>query len=200
MDRYSRTVAYLKVLLPLAALALLSTLFLISRGSQTDAVIPFAQKEIEDRMQGQQLTDPFFAGTTSDGHEITVMAAIGRPRLENGSGAMATELQAEIRMATGGQMDLIADLGSVRPDEDLLRFEGNVEITSTDGLIVTTDVLNATLSGINASSPGPVSAIGPIGDLNAGSMEISTKSKDGPVQMLFKDGVKLVYDPQKSER
>ena len=58
MDRYSRMVTFLKVLLPLAALALLSTLFLISRGINTKATIPFAAHEIEERMRGQQITAP----------------------------------------------------------------------------------------------------------------------------------------------
>ena len=86
MDRYSRTVAYLKVLLPLTALALLSTLFLISRGIDTEAVIPFAQKDIEERMRGQQLTAPFFSGTTSGGDEIMVTASTARPGGSSGSG------------------------------------------------------------------------------------------------------------------
>jgi len=65
---------------------------------------------------------------------------------------------------------------------------------------VTTDLLNATLSGISADSPGPVQAKGPIGTLNAGTMQLQTKTEGGALHMLFNNGVKLVYDPRKSER
>ncbi|KAE9630927.1 LPS export ABC transporter periplasmic protein LptC [Parasedimentitalea maritima] len=199
MDRYSRMVAFLKVLLPLTALVLLSTLFLISRGVDTDATIPFAEHEIEERMRGQQVTAPFFSGTTAQGDEITVTASIARPG-GLASPAVATDLQAVIKMADGGRLMLTSNSGEVYLDKDIASFSGDVAITSTSGLEVTTDLLNATLSGISANSPGPVKATGPIGVLNAGSMQLETKTQGGPLHMLFNNGVKLVYDPQKSER
>lgn len=199
MDRYSRMVTFLKVILPLAALALLSTLFLISRGVNTEATIPFADHEIEERMRGQQITAPYFSGTTSQGDEITVTASIARPGGPT-SPAVATDLVAVISTADGGRMTLSSDSGAVQLESDMASFSGNVEITSAAGLLVTTDLLNATLSGLSADSPGPVRAIGPIGALNAGTMQLQTKTQGGPLHMLFNNGVKLVYDPRKSER
>jgi lipopolysaccharide export system protein LptC len=200
MDRYSRTVAYLKVLLPLTALALLSTLFLISRGIDTEAVIPFAQKEIEERMRGQQVTAPFFSGTTSQGDQIMVTASTARPGSSSGNGATANDLQAEIRMATGGQMTLASESGSVHPDQDRALFKGNVILTSADGLVVETEELESALSAVSAESPGPVRATGPMGVLTAGQMLVRAESEGAPVQLLFKNRVKLVYDPSKTER
>ncbi len=199
MDHYSRMVAYLKVLLPLAALGLLSTLFLISRGVNTEATIPFAEHEIEERMRGQQITAPFFSGTTAQGDEITVTASIARPGGLT-SPAVATDLVAVIRMTDGDRLTLSSDSGEVQIDKDNASFIGNVEITSAAGLVVTTDLLNATLSNISADSPGPVQAIGPIGTLNAGTMQLRTKTQGGALHMLFNNRVKLVYDPRKSER
>lgn len=200
MDRYSRTVAYLKVLLPLTALALLSTLFLISRGIDTEAVIPFAQKDIEERMRGQQLTAPFFSGTTSGGDEIMVTASTARPGGSSGSGAMASDLEAEIRIAGGGQMTLASDSGTIHPGQDLALFTGNVVLTSADGLVVETEMLETSLSAVRAESPGPVRATGPLGVLTAGQMLVRAESEGAPVQLLFKNRVKLVYDPSKAER
>ncbi|KIC20612.1 LPS export ABC transporter periplasmic protein LptC [Leisingera sp. ANG-Vp] len=199
MDSYSRAVAYLKVLLPLAALVLMSTLFLISRGVNTDAVIPFAQKEIEDRMKGQQVTAPFFSGTTAQGDEIMVTAALARPGGE-GTPAVASNLSAEFNLAQGGRITLASKTGSIHPGRNMAQFTGSVTITSADGLLVETEELNTALSGLEAQSPGPVRATGPIGELTAGNMRIGVKTEGGPVHMLFKDGVKLLYDPQKPER
>ncbi|MFS4581720.1 LPS export ABC transporter periplasmic protein LptC [Phaeobacter sp. C3_T13_0] len=199
MDGYSRLVAYLKVLLPLMALALMSTMFLISRGVNTDAVIPFAQQDLEDRTRGQQITAPFFSGTTAQGDEIMVTAAIARP---GGSGkpATAVNLEAEIRMIDGGRIMLNSETGSLRPDKDMASFRGDVEILTNDGLRITTQELNTTLSAVQADSPGPIQAAGAIGDLTAGAMQIDTKTEGGPVHMVFNNGVKLLYDPQQSER
>ena len=45
---HSRVVGWLKILLPLAALALLSTLFLFSRGSDPTANLPFSETELNE--------------------------------------------------------------------------------------------------------------------------------------------------------
>ena len=199
MDRYSRIVAYLKVILPLVSLVLLSTLFMISRQVSTDPVIPFAKVEIEDRLRGQQVTAPFFTGTTSSGHEITVAAAKALPGSDRAS-ASATDLEAEIRTSEGRSILLLSDNGSILPNEDMARLDGNVRILTSDGTRVETDALEAQLSGLEALSPGTVTATGPIGDFTAGRMRIFTKSKNGPVHIEFTEGVKLVYDPAKVER
>lgn len=199
MDNYSRAVAYLKVLLPLAALVLMSTMFLISRGVNTDAVIPFAQKEIEDRMKGQQVTAPFFSGTTAQGDEIMVTASLARPG-GDGAPAVASNLSAQFDLAEGGRITLASETGAIHPGQDTARFTGSVTITSADGLVVETEELNTALSGLEADSPGPVRATGAIGELTAGNMQIGVKTEGGPVHMLFKNGVKLLYDPQKPER
>ncbi|UWQ91497.1 hypothetical protein QEZ52_01685 [Aliisedimentitalea scapharcae] len=199
MDGYSRIVAFLKVLLPLAALGLLSTLFLISRGSETETKIPFAKREIEERTRDQQVTAPFFSGTTAQGDEIMVTASLARPG-GNDTPAVATDLNARIRMADGSEMTLQSDTGRVRLDKDKASFIGNVEIVSSTGIVINTDRLNTALSGVSGNSPGPITGAGPIGDFTAGTMHFSSKSEGGPVHMLFNEGVKLIYTPQKPER
>ena len=47
--RHTRIVRWLKVALPLAALALLSTLFLVSNRIGGDIDLPYSEGEIEDR-------------------------------------------------------------------------------------------------------------------------------------------------------
>jgi lipopolysaccharide export system protein LptC len=199
MDRHSRAVAYLKVLMPLAALALMSTMFLISRGANTDAVIPFAQQEIEERMKGQQVTAPFFSGISAGGDEIIVTAELARPGI-NGAPAQASALSGNIRLSQGGRITLVSETGTLHPGEGMAVFTGGVTITSTSGMIVQTEELQTALNGLEANSPGPIQAKGPLGDLHAGNMQIGVKTSDGPLHMLFKNGVKLLYDPQKPER
>ena len=168
MDHYSRMVSYLKVLLPLAALALLSTLFLISRNGDTEAVIPFADREIEERMRGQQVTGPFFSGSTSEGDEIWVTASVARASTDDP--VIAKDLEAEIRMVAGGRLTLRSDRGTVHPDQDLARFIGNVEITTDDGMVVQTEALKTQLSAVHAESPGTVVATCDLVQFTAGHM------------------------------
>ena len=75
-DRYSIMVARLKVALPLMALGLLSTLFLVSRAVDPTVAIPFADQEVQDRLKNQQITGPFFSGVSARGDQIAFVADI----------------------------------------------------------------------------------------------------------------------------
>lgn len=199
MDSYSRMVQFLKVLLPLAAIVLLSTVFLLSRSIETDVTGPFSERDMDDRLKGQQVTRPVYTGTTRKGDEIQVSASIARP-----GGAQdpteASDFRGTIRFRNGRVMTLDSDLGSVRPDRGMATFSGNVVITTADGMRVTTDVLNTALDEIRGDAPGTVRGTGPFGDFTAGGMRFGTEKEDGPVHILFTDGVKLIYDPEKPER
>lgn len=198
MDFYSRMIAFLKVALPLLALGILATLFLLSRGINFEAVIPFAEKEIASRMRDQQITAPYFSGTTPSGDEIMVNATLARPGGPD-TPAQAKDVSARLRRADGTGMTLGSDLASVDGRADMATFSGNVRITTTSGLIVTTEELHTALAGISGSTPGTVAATGPMGELTAGRLEFGAKNGNGPLHMLFKDGVKLIYRPEKME-
>lgn len=199
MDRYSRIVSLFKVLLPLAALAILCTLFLLSRSPDIDTAIPFAQQDIEDRLRGQQITRPQFSGVTSNGSEISVTADRANPGSPD-SPPTAENLRARLTSLSGGVLTMTASKGALDFAAETARFAGDVEIASDAGLTLHSALMDVHLTGLSAHSPGPVTGASPMGDLNAGSMRLETKSQGGPVHMLFNNGVKLVYVPQKSER
>ncbi len=59
---HSRLVFWLKILLPLGRLAILSTLFMVSHNFRPEDAIPYADVDIEDRVNEPRLTAPDFAG------------------------------------------------------------------------------------------------------------------------------------------
>ncbi len=199
MDRYSRWVAVLKVALPLAALALLSTLFLLSRSVDPEATIPFAHKDVVDRIRGQQVTGPVYTGVTRSGDELIVTASSASPAIGNAP-AGAVDLMARITRPDGATIQLNADRGTLDNDTDIAAFRDNVVITTSAGYVITTEALDAELKKIAATSPGEIRGTGPLGDFVAGQMQMSTKSDTGAVRILFKGGVKLIYDPKQQER
>ena len=70
----SRLIAWLRVLLPLAALAILSTLFLLGRTPDPDDALPYAEVDAEDMVRDPRMTRPEFAGVSKSGAEVTVTA------------------------------------------------------------------------------------------------------------------------------
>ena len=197
MDRYSRLVALLKVLLPLTALGLLSTLFLLSRNIDPMAAIPFADTEIKERLRGQQITAPFFSGTTDGGDRVTVSAGtmMTLSALDN----EAQDLSAQIDMSSGTRIVLFADTGRFDMKRSTSALSGNVVITTSSGYKLTTDALNAEFDELVIDSPGPVAGTGPLGVLNAGKMHLARRTGDENAHLIFTNGVKLIYDPNTIE-
>jgi len=199
VDRYSRMVQFLKVLLPLAAILLLSTVFLLSRSIDTNVSVPFTQQEIDERLESQMVSQPLYRGTTNKGEEIKVEASRA-VQGGQGSSPTASELNGHYLMKSGREITLASNSGTIRPDKGIATFVGDVVITTTDGMQLTTELLNTSLDEIRGDTPGQVDGTGPIGNFTAGRMTFGTQKKDGPVHIVFTDGVKLVYEPKKAER
>ncbi|MGV6849153.1 MAG: LPS export ABC transporter periplasmic protein LptC [Marinibacterium sp.] len=200
MDSYSRRVAFLKITLPLAALGILSTLFLLSRGGDPNATIPFSDAEIAERVRDQQITAPRFAGSTDRGDQVFLVASKAVPG-KAGEPGEAQNLQGEIRLATGGTVTFQSDRGRVNVPDDSAAFEGHVTITSDTGYILTTDQLTTAIRRVDAVAPGPVAGDGPLGRLTAGAMHLTAPDNDAnQTHLRFTDGVKVVYHPKDEER
>jgi len=200
VDSYSRMIAWLKVILPLAALGLLSTLFLLSRSVNPTSTIPFADTEVEERMRTQQITAPVFAGTTDEGDQIRVTASVVRPGVGEAGRPEAEDLSAQIDLTKGGRINLSAKKGELNTNNNLVIFRGEVVVENSEGYEVRTEELRSALSRIEAETMGPVTATGPLGDLEAGKMQLLSESEEQNVQMIFTNGVKLIYDPKQTER
>jgi len=196
MDRYSRMVQFLKVLLPLAAILLLSMVFLLSRSIETNVSGPFSEQDISARVKSQLVTQPHFRGTTRNGEDIQI-EAVRASRGTADSAPTALQLKGRYGLTNGGVITLDSDTGTLRPDKGQATFSGDVVITTTDGIRVTTDQLNTSLDEIRGDTPGLVQGVGPIGKFSAGRMSFGAEKSDGPVHILFTDGVKLLYEPQK---
>jgi lipopolysaccharide export system protein LptC len=192
-------VQFLKVLLPLVAIVMLSTVFLLSRSIETDVKVPFTQRDIEERLADQIVTRPNYRGTTRKGEEVQIEAIQATQGTEN-SVPTASEFRGRLGLSNGGIITLDSNSGMIRPDKNTATFIGDVVITTTDGIEVTTNLLNTALDEIRGDTPGQVNGTGVIGNFSAGRMTFGTKKKDGPVHIIFTDGVKLIYEPKRAER
>lgn len=195
-DRYTKTVSLLKVLFPLTALALLSTLFLLSRSIDPGQSIPFADKEIQERLRNQQITGPFFSGATSSGDEMSFYAdALTTP--DDALGAnRAINVRATINTAEGATYRLRSGEAEIDLADDRAELRGDVVLTTSNGYELRSDLMTSETSALNVQSPGPVSGKAPFGRLQAGAMEIKKAEDGGSTQLLFTNRVKLVYEPK----
>lgn len=193
---HSKLVALLKVVLPVAALALLSTLFLVSRTIDPSDAIPFAEVDIAERVREPRMTAPTYAGMTTDGASVSVAAAEARPAQDGGAAATAATLRAQIDTPDGGRAELVAATGSLDAAAGLLTLQGKVEITTSTGYHVTTDQVTSALERTDVKTEGTISATTPMGELTAGRMTLNQDTAvKGRYLLLFQDRVKLIYRP-----
>ncbi|TKA97307.1 hypothetical protein FAZ78_06820 [Cereibacter changlensis] len=194
---HSRLVSWLKILLPLVALVMLSTLFLVSRTIDPSDAIPYSEVDIEDRVREPRITAPTYAGITSDGAALTIDAAEVRPGAEGSSDGSALALQAELDTPDGASTRLVAERGALDQASQLLRLEGGVQISTSTGYRLTTDALSAALDVTDVQSPGALAGTTPMGQITAGSMRITQDATAaGGYVIVFGNRVRLIYEPQ----
>lgn len=192
-DNRSRFVAWAKIVLPLVALGLLSTMFLFSRSIDPGDAIPFAGIDVESIAREQRIGGPRFAGTTSDGAALTVAAASARPDPAALKRFIVTDVTAMLALPVSGQFDLRADGAVVDTVAQIVDLSGGVVLTTSTGYRIETDHLSTGIEETSVVSDVEIRATGPIGTLTAGSMRLD-KGEGGYV-LVFKDGVNLIYDP-----
>ncbi|PHQ99049.1 MAG: hypothetical protein COB39_05900 [Marinosulfonomonas sp.] len=198
-NSYSRFVALTKVILPIIALGILSTLFLFSRNIDPTQSIPYADVDVEGLAREQGIGAPNYAGVTEDGAAISITAKSARPSQDNAKIVTATGLTAIIEDAMDGRIEIIADDGVIDTDQQFVTLQGGVQILTSTGYIINTAGVTAALNETSVVTDGRITAEGPLGTLNAGQMTLETqKGPDGSHLLVFKGGVKLIYDPKGS--
>lgn len=199
-DRHTRIVFWLRILLPLAALAILSTLFLVSRRVSDPTNLPFAEVEIEDRARRQQVTRPSLSGASNNGDLITVSAATIRQGDATAQVIVADTVTARIDFHTGGHIDLSARTADFDRRDSRLTLRDAVRITTSSGQDLRAEVIEIEIPTLFIRAPQGLSGTGGRGDWTAGRMSVDRDVTTDDVQLVFTDGVKLIYRPNTTGR
>lgn len=193
-NTYSRVVAWTKVILPLMALALLSTLFLFSRSPDPERAIPFAEVDVQELAREQRVGNPRIAGTLPDGREVIFTAERAAPALTNPRLISANGVEARIDLDTDAFMLIVSGDALFDTRNETAELTENVTMTNSSGMRLNTATLLLDLAQATADAPQQVHLTGPGVDLTAGSMRLSTV--DGNDVALFNGGVRVLYEPQ----
>ncbi|MCK8463227.1 hypothetical protein MUY35_05120 [Aliiroseovarius sp. S1339] len=201
MDRsdnsYSRFISWLKVLLPVSALALLSTMFLISKSVDPTTSLSYARVNLEELTGEQRIDSPRFSSVTDDGAAITFSAKSAVPDPDKTNVFTAEVLSARIETPDGGAVDIDAAKALIDGSSNIVDLSGGVTLVTSTNYEIATDGLTTAMDTTSAKTNGPVEAEGPMGHIIAGQAELTRQGDDNATYLLvFKEGVKLVYQPQ----
>jgi lipopolysaccharide export system protein LptC len=188
---YSQFVGFLKVTLPLAALILMSTVFLFARAPSPETTIPYA--EIQEIAREPGLSGAQFSGVADDGSVISLTARNTRPV---GDIITADTLLAGIDTVDGTRIDISAGTGEINNSAQTARLTGLARMVTSNGYEMETAGFTANFSTGRIVSEGALEVQAPFGALTAGNLVIETPEGTDEQVMLFQNGVRLVYTPQ----
>ena len=189
LDARARWGRAMRIALPLLALALLSSVFLVApRPAEDVPAIPFARAEAVSREQ--RLGRPDFAGVTADGTRLTLSADSARP-VPGAPGAIAASTVRVRAEMPARAIDLTAPEGEVLAGR--IAVSGGVDVTTSDGWHVTAPRMEALLDETVLTAAGPVDGRGPLGRIEAGAMRATRETLD------FTGGARVIYEPSTTE-
>lgn len=198
-SQYSALVTGLKLILPLTALGILSTLFLFTETPDPQAAIPYAEVDVEALAREQRLTRPRFAGVLEDGRELTILAEAIRPSFDEGTtnaNAVFTEdVIGHLGLSDLDTLDIAATLGRFDINAQAVELGGGVAAeTTTSGYAFETETLTVALTQLGLETDDEIVITGPQIVLTAGAMDLTGPSEAGVAR--FTGGVRLIYQPQ----
>ncbi|MDF0601190.1 hypothetical protein P1J78_10660 [Psychromarinibacter sp. C21-152] len=196
-NTYSRVVSWLKVILPLAALAGLSTLFMVARTIDPAQDIPFADVDIEELTREERIGRPTFSGMTPGGAAFSLSAERARPDPEDPGKIIGEEIRAGIDMPDGTGIEVTAGGGLVDNASRTAGLRGGVMAQTSDGYLMQAQDVTIDFDARRMWSGNEVSVTSPELKLRAGAFEVQGDgTEDRPYVLVFKDKVNLLYEPE----
>ena len=196
-NRHSDRVARLKVILPLTALAILSTLFLLADRHDRERVIRYSAAGYEETAQAGRVGRPDYSGIGSDGAEIFVTAEEAWPGRTDGE-VTASSLTSTWKGRESGRVVASSASGVIGPERSRAELTGAVDIETDGGYRLRSERMNIDMDAGRMVSPGPVTGTGPDFRIDAGAMQV--RQTESQALVTFTDGVKVIYDPKASEK
>ena len=193
-DGYSAFVAWLKTLLPIAALGLLSTIFLFSGKVDVTQSLPYAERNIAEIIREQRITQPYFTGIASNGTEIALSAAYASPQVENAHILEITDLSVVLRSTSDRMVQVTAGRGALDSARQTAQISTDVHIAALPDFWVTTEALDMNFNQGFISAKGGFQGVTALGVITAREMHLQMTADDQ--QIVFLNDVRLVYSPK----
>lgn len=189
----SRVVAWLRVLLPLAALGLLATLFMWSGRPDPESVIPYTEGGADLLAGPPRMTAPAWAGVTDDGARVALSAASATPRSDAGAHAEAMRLD----WAGPEGTEARATAPQAAMEGGWIHLDGGVAVDLSSGWHLEAARLSASRERAEVRAEGGLSITAPFGTLTADAARLHRPGDGaaGGEVLDFTGRVRLLYQP-----
>lgn len=188
-----------KIGLPLIAIGVVASFFVFSSARYDDAVT-FDGVDLSALGEGLKLTNPRFTGATAKGEPFTVTAEWALPDGPRPENVELSNVAGELNMIDGRFVELSALGGNLMPQANIVELSGSVAFMSSDGYELRASRARLEADRNLLTAEGPVTAKGPMGRIEAGSLRVERRGEDGDF-IWFENRVKVFIDKpnQKAE-
>ena len=195
---YSRFVTITKVVLPLIAIGLLGTVFLITNDDSLEGGFSFSQSDLNALESGLRIDKPRMFGSNPKGDLYNFVADTLLPDSLTPSLIEAQNISGEINYQSGEVIQLSAGKAEFMLEGNQLRLSEGMLVVMSDGSRIVGNGLLAELDTGKITSEGAITATGPLGDIQAGNFRVGYVGKeDEEKQMIwFENGVMLSFKPE----
>ena len=192
---------FAKAALPLAALAVLSTLFLFSRSIEMSGSRLLDDDERASLIGQDMIGEPQLSMVLADGAALTVEAMRARSTDPGRQVIDLEEVNARLRTVDGMLVTLAGKEATLDFDGSDFTLAGTAEIGTGAGHLLAGERFTGRLDRLELRSSEPVTMTGPEGRLEAGAMSLTlSEVVSGDEVLVFSGGVKLIYAPLESDR
>ncbi|MFQ3301876.1 MAG: lipopolysaccharide export system protein LptC [Planktomarina sp.] len=193
-DSYSAFVVWVKTLLPILALGMLSTIFLFSGKVDVTQSLPYAKLNIAEIVREQRITKPYFSGVSYNDTEITLSAAYASSDTQNADILNITDLSIILTSEHAKTVRITAGLGTLDATKQKVTVSKDVYLTAMPDFWLKTNSLTVDLQQGVATADTMFQSVTALGTINAGNMIVKTITNDQ--QIIFTNGVRLIYYPK----
>lgn len=186
-DGYSRFVAWMKVVLPFLALALVALIIIWPKLKTEDTFrIGFSSVRLSGTSE-PGVDNARYVGTDENRQPYSITADLARVE---GEGLYNLELpKADLTLEDGTWLVLTAQTGRFIQDRQQLELHGGVNLFHDTGYEISTEELTMDLSRNSAESATPVAGHGPFGELKSAGLKLVDKGKiiyfTGPAHLVL---------------
>ncbi len=192
---YTRLINLLKIGMPLVALAVLGTVFLITADDGFDPGFTFSPAEFSALESGNFLDNPLINGRTTKGDVFSLSADIIEPESRFLRLLTATNLISNFNFASGEAAQISAQTALLDTQKNTLVFPDGAHIITSDGYEGTLQTLTANLRNGEISGE-MIDVTGPLGHISAEIFHISSiaKGSGGNRVLSFEKAVKVMLN------
>lgn len=168
--RYSRFIRWMRLVLPLVALAIATVVFAWSNMND-DNIIPVQNAEAPRSIGKNELLNPRFESKDDKKQPYTITASRALQGETNEDLVILEEPLADIMLNNGSWVAIKAEQGAFRQDNQRLLLRGSVELFHDKGYQIQTAQLHVDMDKNTAWSETEVYGQGPAGTLEAKGLQ-----------------------------